>query len=500
MRRAFGKPAVQQTVQSVLVLMVLSQMWPAPAQTCRLSVAGLNRARRVTGPAHAECPAPFHTAPFGNWGVTSNFGNKKDDHQFQGWCHETYVCNNIGICWTDCRDGWYEWNSCTDDSLYRPPNCFLYNANNCTEQVSATGSNVHGTTVIDLPAACPVDVDGDGFANRGGCAGITSYSPGRNFMSLYELDFPAGDDLVQTMYFPDTPVSLECGVFGCKPAGSSWVAPIAYDSPISPAKVYAEMATAVNWGTFLDDTGVCPAATSTQTSVSAASFDGSALAAESIASAFGLGFTTETAQASSIPLPYSLAGVTVTVTDSSGASRPAPLFYISPSQINFQVPTRTTAGLATVTVARGDRWRWIGRVKIDPVAPGLFSANANGQGVAAAVAVHVAGDGSQTWELVFQCGNEPGSCRPVEVDLGTETDQAVLLLFGTGIRGATSSEVTVKLAGVETEVLYAGPQPTFVGLDQVNVRLPPSLRGRGDLPIELSVDGKQANVVTINIR
>jgi len=50
-------------------------------QVCRLSVAGLNQSRRVTGPVHAECSDEIvHTPPFGNWGVTSNYGQKGDSH------------------------------------------------------------------------------------------------------------------------------------------------------------------------------------------------------------------------------------------------------------------------------------------------------------------------------------------------------------------------------------------------------------------------------------
>src|SRR5713226_6868610 len=143
-RAADRWPAI---VLSALALAAL----PAPAQLCRLSVAGLNQSRKVTGSIHAECPEDiFHSAPFGNWGVTSNFGQKRDGHQFDGWCHESRVCDNSGFCKTDCQDGWYEWNSCTDHPLYRAPNCTLYNAANCTEQVTTNGVNVHGTKFVDV--------------------------------------------------------------------------------------------------------------------------------------------------------------------------------------------------------------------------------------------------------------------------------------------------------------------------------------------------------------
>src|SRR3954447_6002800 len=78
------------------------------AQVCRLSVAGLNQARRVTGAIGAECASPVHSTPFGNWGVTSNYGQKGNSHQFDGWCHDQRVCDNTGACKSVCADGWYE--------------------------------------------------------------------------------------------------------------------------------------------------------------------------------------------------------------------------------------------------------------------------------------------------------------------------------------------------------------------------------------------------------
>src|SRR6185369_14332344 len=147
------------------------------AQVCRISVAGLNQARRVTGAVHVECPGDLiHTVPFGNWGVTSNFGQKGDSHQFDGWCHDARICDNAGACRTVCTDGWYEWNSCTDHSLYSATNCTLYNAASSTEQVTATGINVHGTKYAYVAVRCPIDTNSDCVPDQGGCRDAQSYS------------------------------------------------------------------------------------------------------------------------------------------------------------------------------------------------------------------------------------------------------------------------------------------------------------------------------------
>jgi uncharacterized protein (TIGR03437 family) len=50
------------------------------------------------------------------------------------------------------------------------------------------------------------------------------------------------------------------------------------------------------------------------------------------------------------------------------------------------------------------------------------------------------------------------------------------------------------------EVLFAGAQPDYPGLDQVNVKLGSELAGKGDTVVSLSVDGRAANPVSIRIR
>ena len=102
---------------------------------------------------------------------------------------------------------------------------------------------------------------------------------------------------------------------------------------------------------------------------------------------------------------------------------------------------------------------------------------------------------------MFQCGAAPGGCLPAPIDLGSGTDQVILLLFGTGIRGrAASAPVTAAIGGTDAEVLYAGPQGAYPGLDQVNVKLPRALAGRGDVDVLLNVDGKAANTVRMRIQ
>ena len=237
-------------------------------------------------------------------------------------------------------------------------------------------------------------------------------------------------------------------------------------------------------------------------SVSAASFlSCPGLAPGSIASAFGQELGPVTLAATTLPLPISLGDTTVRIRDGSGTEHQAPLFFVSTSQINYLIPEGATFGSATVTVTSRGQVVALGIVRIENIAPGLFAANADGAGVAAALVSKIMANGSQESEPVFRCGPNPGSCVSVPIDLGAETEQAILLLFGTGIRGRSElSAVRVSIGGVDAEVLYAGPQGGFVGLDQVNVRLPRSLIGRGELGVVLTVAGRPANTVKVNIK
>jgi uncharacterized protein (TIGR03437 family) len=59
--------------------------------------------------------------------------------------------------------------------------------------------------------------------------------------------------------------------------------------------------------------------------------------------------------------------------------------------------------------------------------------------------------------------------------------------------------VRAKIGSENAEVTFAGAEGILPGADQVNLRLQPSVRGRGDVSIELSVDGRAANIVRIKI-
>jgi uncharacterized protein (TIGR03437 family) len=237
------------------------------------------------------------------------------------------------------------------------------------------------------------------------------------------------------------------------------------------------------------------------TTVSAASYTPAiGVAPDSIVAGFGKNLAETQEGAAALPLPTVLAGRSVSVRDSAGAERPAPLFMVSPTQVNYLISPDTAVGLATVTVMDGQEVVTSGPVQVNAIAPALFSVNASGQGVAAAQAVQVSADGTQTTMPVAQWDAVAQRWASVPIDLSAGV-QTVLLLYGTGIRGRSSPDaVQAQVGGVHAIVDYAGAQPAYSGLDQVNLRLPQELAGRGEVVITLTVDSVAANQVTVNVK
>jgi uncharacterized protein (TIGR03437 family) len=165
------------------------------------------------------------------------------------------------------------------------------------------------------------------------------------------------------------------------------------------------------------------------------------------------------------------------------------------------VPQGTGNGTASLTVLRDNNPVGAGTVMVEAVTPALFTANANGQGAPAAVVFRIKADDTQSVEPAAQFNVRANRFEPAPIDLGSEGEQVFVIAFGTGFRHRSSLEnVNATLGGVASEVSFAGAQGDLAGLDQTNIRIPRSLAGRGNVEIALTVDGKRANTVTINIK
>ncbi len=234
---------------------------------------------------------------------------------------------------------------------------------------------------------------------------------------------------------------------------------------------------------------------------SAATYRRTTVAVESIVTVFGTGLATNSTPAFSAPLPTTLVGTTVKVRDKSGIERLSPLFYVSPEQINFQIPAGTAYGSANVTISSGIGELSIGSAEISAVEPGLFTFDATGRGLPAAVVARFRSNLPPQFEPVARFDAALNKWIAEPIDLGPASDQVYLIIFGTGFRLRSSPQsVTARIGAVDAPTLSAGAQGSYFGLDQVNLLLPRSLIGRGDVDVVLTVDGRPANTVFVNVR
>jgi len=196
----------------------------------------------------------------------------------------------------------------------------------------------------------------------------------------------------------------------------------------------------------------------------------------------------------SLPLPTTLGGTSVQIN-----GQPAQLFAVTTGQANVLVPAGLAAGPATVTVLHGSTVALTGTMTIAASAPGLYSANADGAGVAAANAYLVTASNQRVNQAVATCSPPAArSCLAAPLSLGGPTDTLYIELYGTGIRGAAAVQCFV--AGQSVPCLYAGPVAAYAGLDQVNILIPKSLAGAGDVRVYVVADGAASNVVGLKIQ
>lgn len=228
----------------VTLLLAAAALVPAQAQdnTCTVSIRMFNDNRYVYD-TDEECPVSIHSVPFGNWGVSSNVGHKENKNQFQGWYPSCFV-----------GDSHVEWNSCSvgyvkpdldcrrlnfpakSGSYPFPANGYpfsdVYSHNDCAtgsvpctcvDQFSPCGPNDYGGTSYRVSVSAPYDSDCDGFVDAGGCSDLNggTITVSNNFMTVYELDDWNTDDLIQTLYYPNVSVTLQCDVYRCWAIGDS---------------------------------------------------------------------------------------------------------------------------------------------------------------------------------------------------------------------------------------------------------------------------------------
>ncbi len=196
------------------------------------------------------------------------------------------------------------------------------------------------------------------------------------------------------------------------------------------------------------------------------------------------------------PFPTDVDGTTVTVKDSAGNIMTAPLAFVSPNQITFQVPPGAAAGSATVSINAPGSTQTAANVQIAAVSPAVFTID--GLGVAAAYATRVTETGTVTTEPAFVL-NQQGYYSPTPINMGAATDSVYLAFYTTGAAAAGKGNITVTVNGVNCSVLYAGASG-YTGIDQIDVQLPHSLAGSGTVPLQVTAGTIMANTAEIVIQ
>jgi uncharacterized protein (TIGR03437 family) len=230
--------------------------------------------------------------------------------------------------------------------------------------------------------------------------------------------------------------------------------------------------------------------------VDSASYSPTRGAPDGLLTIFGTNLATVTATAQTVPLPLQLGGTTVTY---YGA--PAPLLYVSPRQINFQVPGNALTGGAVVTTAAGTSELY---QPANSGATGLFSADSSGCGQAAVLNIN--GDGTSSlnsatnsalpgqWVSLWGTNGAGVSVPPA----GVATPLSPLYggipawpEFDFGSQNYTSSQY------------WSGFAPGLAGVNQFNVQIPSSVREGCAVPVQLANPGTAAPVsqpLTVAIR
>ena len=227
--------------------------------------------------------------------------------------------------------------------------------------------------------------------------------------------------------------------------------------------------------------------------VSAASYAaGAPLAPGSIGAAFGnFLLPTPTAEPGGIMLPNNIAGLSLMV-----GAQAAPLFYASGSEVNFQVPWELAGVTQTAVAATLDSQTGPSQpLGIAAFSPGIFAANSQGTGQGAIL--------DSSYKLVDASNPATAGTSYIQIyctGLGAVSNQpadGVPALADPLSRTLTNPSVTI--GGANATVQFSGLAPTLVGVDQINVLVPPGSATGVAVPVSVAIGGVTSNIVTMAV-
>jgi uncharacterized protein (TIGR03437 family) len=212
-----------------------------------------------------------------------------------------------------------------------------------------------------------------------------------------------------------------------------------------------------------------------------------AIAPGSLITIFGTSLAAATVAASGFPLPVSLGSTSVSI---NGIA--APLLYVSPGQINLQVPFEIAGPAATLVVSTSAGPSAPVSLPVAAAQPGIFFDAASGLG-----AILQNSDGRRTDEHPAGAGDflqiyatGLGAVAPAAIS-GFAAPSAPL--------AATVAQPAVTIAGLPAPVAFSGLAPGFAGLYQLTVRVPGGVPS-GRQSVALTVNGLRSNEVFIVVR
>jgi uncharacterized protein (TIGR03437 family) len=219
--------------------------------------------------------------------------------------------------------------------------------------------------------------------------------------------------------------------------------------------------------------------------VNAASFTAQ-VSPGALASIFGSNFTGTGLDAiASLPLPFSLGGVSVLV---NGVA--AHVLYASTDQINFQIPWETKAGSATVAVSVNGLASSKVNVTVVAAAPGLFVQGSHAAAQNSDFSLNSSSNPAKVGGTILAYLTGAGAVTPQPAD-GAAAGSSPL--------SEVTSAVTATIGGQTAQVSFAGLAPNFVGLWQVNVVVPSGLTTAGNFPLVVTVGGQSSNSASVSV-
>jgi len=231
-----------------------------------------------------------------------------------------------------------------------------------------------------------------------------------------------------------------------------------------------------------------------------ASFAAIPLTGGSLFSIFGSGLASQTASASTVPFSRSLGGVTVQFVNGS-TTIDAPISYVQPgtgtsSQINAQVPwelvTPGTTATVNMVVSNNGVPSASTPVTIAPFSPGIFGYNTASGTLAIAYTYQ---DGEFAWPAGSVAGLTthpavPGSLVIVyATGLGAVTPTIADGAAPGPVLTSVNTPPVVMVGGINAQVAFAGLQPQFPGVYQLNVTIPANAPTGSAVPIQIQVGG-----------